>query len=127
MTLAGLFDALGVVELAVVAGALAYVTHLVLDSLGISRTSKNLRVENQDLVRRNGELEQTVARLEKDVRRLRDEVEVLTASVGDLQKRDQAAVLVALAEHERAAGLRHEKTHAVLVEIRDAVRSNGNR
>jgi predicted nucleic acid-binding Zn-ribbon protein len=119
-----LVDGIGFTELALVLVALAYVTERSLDALGWSRSSRTLRRENEDLVRRNGELEGTVHRLDEEIARLKAELDVLTPQVAELQKRDQAAVLAAISEHERTAGLRHEKTYGVLTEIRDALRQS---
>lgn len=122
-----LFEGIGATELAILFAALAYVTHLVLDALGISRTSRNLRVENEDLVRRNKELEDSVGRCGDDIDRLKGELGVLVPRVEELSARDQAAVLAAIAEHVRQATIRHEAALAVLTDIRDAVRAgNGN-
>lgn len=117
------FGEVGVAEIALTLAAIAYATHLVLDALGISRTSKTLRVENEDLVRRNKELEETVGRLEDQQAKTQAELDVLVPQVAELQQRDQRAVLTAIADHERAAGVRHERAIGVLTEIRDAVQA----
>lgn len=116
------FGQFGVAEIALTLGALAYVTHLVLDTLGISRTSKTLRVENEDLVRRNKELEEIVRRFGDKSAAQDGEIAVLVERVGELSARDQAAVLTLLSEHENAAGIRHERMLGVLTEIRDVLR-----
>ena len=123
MTAVTFFGEVGIAEVALTLAALAYVTHVVLDALGVSRTSKTLRVENEDLVRRNGELEQTIARLEDKITKLQEELDVLVPQVAELQQRDQRAVLTAIADHERAAASRHERTFEVLTAIRDATQT----
>lgn len=123
MMLAAISTELGIVEIGFLLAAAAYVIERVVDTTGVSRSSRTLRRENEDLVRRNKELDDEVSRLSDEVARLREEISVLTPQVAELQKRDQAAVLTAISDHERAAGLRHEKTLGVLVEIRDAVKA----
>lgn len=104
---------------AILFAALGYGTERVLDILGWSRSSKLLRQENEDLVRRNEDLDSTVTILRSEVAKLNTDIDALRAQVAELQKRDQTAVLAALAEHERNAGQRHERMVAVLTEIRD--------
>lgn len=114
---------LGIVELAIAFAALAYVVERVLDATGWSRSSRTLRVENEDLVRRNKELDYEVGTLRVAHDGLDVEVKALRLQVAELQKRDQAAVLSAIETHERAAGTRHERMVGVLTEIRDAVKA----
>jgi hypothetical protein len=118
------FPELGLTEIAIVLVAIGYVTHLVLDALGISRTSKTLRQENEDLVRRNRELEEVGRRMEAEVVRLKGELDLLVPQIVELTARDQGAVLRSLDDHERQANIRHEALFGVLVEIRDTLRAN---
>lgn len=114
---------LGVTEIAIVFAALAYVAQITLDATGRSRSSRMLRVENEDLIRRNTELEGKIAGLNTRVAELMTEVSALRVQVGELSQRDQAAVLAAIEHHEAAAGARHERMVGVLTEIRDAVKA----
>ena len=114
------------VALLLVAGA--YLVDRIMESRGWNRSSKTLRRENEDLVRRNGELEQTVARHETKLSEQRLEIDSLKMTVQDLQKRDQASVLLALQKHEVNAEHRHadnvahqETTIGLLGQIRDAL------
>jgi hypothetical protein len=66
-----------------------------------------LRVENQDLLRRNGELEQRVRELEQRSRSLQ-------AQVDDLKRHDLASVLDAMTAHEAQAMQRHEGVLEIL-------------
>ena len=117
MTIADLsLSEVGIVELAVLFAALGYVTQLVLDVTGWSRSSRTLRQENEDLIRRNKELADDIARQRGDILNMQ-------TKVTELSKRDQGAVLEAMAIHEQSVSLRHEKTLAVLMEIRDAVKA----
>ena len=109
-------ESFSVAELAILFAAIAYVADRVLDGVGWSRSSRTLRQENEDLVRRNRELD-------ADVVRLRTDVERLQMKVTELEARDQAAVLKAIELHEQAAGVRHERMVTVLTEIRDAVKA----
>ncbi len=91
-------------------GAVAYGVRETLDLVGRSPSSKRLREENVDLIRRNEELTGTVTRLEQRVDELRSEVD-------ELRKTNQVAVLRAIEQHERNAGDRNEKTLAMLERI----------
>lgn len=91
-------------------GAVAYGVRETLDLVGRSPSSKRLREENVDLIRRNEELTGTVERLEQRVDELRGEVD-------ELRKTNQVAVLRAIEQHERNAGDRNEKTLAMLERI----------
>ena len=117
------FVHVGIVELAILFAAIGYVVQLVLDAVGISRSSRTLRAENEDLVRRSKELDDAVLRLKTEVARLESELVGLRTQVLDLSQRDQAAVLRSIEEHERSAGVRHERMVSVLTEIRDAVKA----
>ena len=114
MTVAALIDGLSITDTVLLLGFLAVILDRVADGRGWSRSSKTLRRENEDLVRRNSELEQTVARHE-------DKISKLEAKVVELEKRDQAAVLRSIEQHETKADARHAKTLDVLVEIRDTL------
>ena len=115
VTVAALVNGLSVTDIVLLLGFLAVLLDRVADSRGWSRSSKTLRRENEDLVRRNGELEQTVARHE-------DKIRVLEAKVVELEKRDQTAVLRALETHEMRADTRHARTLEVLTDIRDTLK-----
>ena len=115
MTVATLVDGLSITDIVLLLGFLAVILDRVADGRGWSRSSKTLRRENEDLVRRNQELEQTVARHE-------DKIRVLEAKVVELEKRDQTAVLRALETHEVRADTRHARTLEVLTDIRDTLK-----
>ncbi len=121
MTVHAVLGNLGIVELAILFAALGYVVQLVLDAGGWSRSSRTLRTENEDLVRRNKELDDAVSRLKSEISRLESDVAALRAQVADLSQRDQTAVLRSIEDHERSAGVRHERTLSVLTEIRDSL------
>ena len=96
--------------LAVTFAALAYGIRETLDLMGKSPSSRRLRDENVDLIRRNRELEETIDRLGRRV----NELEGKTA---ELERTNQAAVLKAIERHEVNAAARNEKTAAVLERI----------
>lgn len=121
--IAGFVTQVGIVEIAILFAAIGYVVQLVLDALGVSRSSRTLRSENEDLVRRNKELDDAVLRLKSELSRLESELAGLRTQVSDLSQRDQGAVLRVIEDHERTAGIRHERMVGVLTEIRDAVKS----
>lgn len=119
---------LSIADVALLLVAGAYLVDRIMESRGWNRSSKTLRRENEDLVRRNSELEQTVARHETKLAEQRLEIDSLKATVQDLQKRDQASVLLALQKHEVNAEHRHadnvahqEATIGLLGQIRDAL------
>ncbi len=114
---------IGVLELAAILAAIAYVAERVLDGVGWSRSSRMLRQENEDLLRRDTERTETLRRVENEYVKLEAEVIALRAQVAELTKRDQAAVLTSIEQHERNAGARHERMVGVLTEIRDAVKA----
>lgn len=107
--------------LAIVFAGLAYVIREALDLLGWSRSSKTLRQENEDLTRRDAEREQTIRDLRDEMSKLEAEVVSLRAQVAELAKRDQSAVLAALAEHESTANRRADEVVHLLTEIRDGL------
>lgn len=113
--IAALVDGLTLTDIVLILGFAAVILDRVADSRGWSRSSKTLRRENEDLVRRNTELEQTIARHE-------DKIRVLEAKVVELEKRDQTAVLRALETHEVRADTRHARTLEVLTDIRDTLK-----
>jgi hypothetical protein len=114
---------IGILELAAILAAVAYVVERILDALGWSRSSRLLRQENEDLLRRDKERTETIRRLESEHAKLEAEVITLRAQVAELTKRDQGAVLSAIETHERNAVSRSERMIAVLGEIRDAVKA----
>lgn len=102
-------------------GVVGLVVDRVADARGWSRSSKVLRRENVDLVRRNTELDETVMRHEATITAQGLEIATLTTRVAVLSERDQAAVLEQLKSHERLAEGRSDTTNGLLTEIRDAL------
>lgn len=111
-----LVEQLSLADLVILVAVLGFAADRIADWKGWSRSSKTLRRENEDLVRRNGELEQTVSRHEAEIRRLE-------SKVGELERTNQAAVLTKLEEHERNAGVRNDRTLSVLTEILDTLKT----
>lgn len=95
--------------LLIAVGVAAVVADRVLDAFGLSRSSKALRRENEDLGRYNAELERTVERLEQKVTEQAADIAMLRGKVDELALRDQAAVLNALRVHEENAERRHQR------------------
>lgn len=91
-----------VVTVGAALAAIAYVVDRVMDARGWSRSSKNLRRENEDLVRRNTELEETVERHESEIARMR-------AQIGELEKTNLASAIAEIRGHETSALLRHKE------------------
>lgn len=114
MTVAALPFDLSVADVVVVGGVLGFAIERVVDALGFSRSAKTLRRENEDVVRRNGELEETVTRLEAQIDALSLTIDELRTKVTDLEQHSQEAVLKRLEELET-------KTLSVLTEIRDTL------
>lgn len=91
-----------------------YVVREGLELTGMSPGAELLRTENNDLSRRNRELEEAALRTESKVEQLKVEITDLKGKVRDLEMTNQAAVLVALKKHEEGAEARHADTHALL-------------
>lgn len=111
---------------ALIIGVAAFIVDRVMDARGWSRSSKTLRRENEDLVRRNTELEKAVERHERTIGEQSTAIAVLRESVRELQARDQQAVLSSLDKVASVATERHqsydvhqEASLALLREIRD--------
>lgn len=113
-------------DIVIAAAFLAVILDRVADARGWSRSSKTLRRENEDLVRRNTELEQTVARHEQKILEQGAEIESMRSRIIDLEKRDQAAVLAAIKLHEEQANHRHDRTIGVMSEIRDILKEGAS-
>ena len=96
VTVAALVNGLSVTDIVLLLGFLAVILDRIADGRGWSRSAKTLRRENEDLVRRNQELEQTVARHEDKIQ--------------------------ALETHEVRADTRHARTLEVLTDIRDTLK-----
>ena len=107
---------------AIIFAALAYGIERAFDILGWSRSSKLLRQENEDLVRRNDDLDGQVRGLQSQIATLNQELDVLRARVSELSKTDMSSVLLAIASHEAAAADRSREYLLAMHEIRDAVR-----
>lgn len=107
---------LGLTDLIVLFGLFAITLREVADFRGWSRSSRTLRVENADLLRRNGELESTVGRHEETIRTQGEQIVRLEEQVRALEKLDQTAVLNALRDHEVGASRRADETHRLLGE-----------
>ena len=120
VTVATLVNGLSITDIVLLLGFLAVILDRVADGRGWSRSAKTLRRENEDLVRRNGELEQAVARHQQ-------QIATLEAQVNELQKRDQAAVLKAIETHEARADSRHARTLEVLTDIRDTLKTSSTK
>ncbi len=111
MTFLGSFELLGLgpAELIILAGVLTLVVRETADILGWAPSSKRLRVENEDLVRRNQELEDTIVRHESRMASQDDQIAVLRAQVAELEKTNLAAVMESLDRQELGALRRHDE------------------
>lgn len=83
---------------AVLAGALKVLA----DYRGWTRSPALVRQENADLRERNATLEAEVKRLDQADREKASQIAALEARVEELQKRDQAAVLDAISNHDQS-------------------------
>lgn len=107
-----LIEQVSLSDLVIIAFFVGVVLDRVADVRGWSRSSKALRTENSDLIRRNGELQQDVLRHEDEILRLKTQV-------ADLERTNQAAVLTEIKLHETNAAVRFERMFEVQSEIRD--------
>lgn len=121
--LGSIIEQLTLTDLTILAALIAYAVKEALDHLGMTRSSKILRRENEDLIRRNSELELTVTRLDGEATAQRQATQILDEKVRDLEKRDQRAVLSALELHERHAQERHVVSTELLRELVSEVKS----
>lgn len=112
-------EGLSLGDVALLLAVLAYAIKESLDALGWSRSSKILRRENTDLIRRNDELEAAVGRLDGELDTQRAAMKALEEQVSELKKRDQGAVLAAL---ERT----HAETKSVLEQILHELQRSGS-
>lgn len=111
-------------DIAIILAVLGVFLDRLADNRGWSRSSKVLRAENTDLLRRNVELDATVKRHEATIVTQDSRILVLEAKLEELKQRDQAAVLYALEKHELQAESRTERVANLLAEIRNAVQQS---
>lgn len=116
---AALLEQLSLTDVLLIVGLTGVALDRLADARGWLPSSKRLRRENEDLVRRNTELEQTVARHEQTIATQGAALNALEQKVAELEKRDQAAVLAAIERHETNAASRQRESLAVLTDIRD--------
>lgn len=114
--IAALVDGVSLTDAIIVLGIVGIILDRVADARGWSRSSKRLREENTDLLRQRDEDREKIKRHESTITQLE-------ARVAELEKTNQAAVLASIEKHEAAAGTRHDRTIAVLTEIRDTLRA----
>lgn len=116
MSLAASFWGNHIPELVIGFAALSYVVRQVLELTGRAPGAERLRRENEDLVRREKELEATIARHEEQIADLK-------LKVAQLEMTNQAAVLDALVRHETNAGERFKKQESLLRRAVEALES----
>lgn len=110
-----------VTDLVLIVAVGVYLVDRAVDALGWSRTSRTLRSENTDLVRRNNELEEKVARMDAQLADQAVQIKAMEVRIVELQARDQAAVIQRLDNHETQANQRHEATIMVLDRIAEVL------
>lgn len=115
---------LSLTDYALLLVAIGYVVLKVLEATGRTKSSQLLRRENEDLVRRNLELEAQVERHEIAIDRMKEEanerqktVDRLEAKIAELERQSQAAVLDRLLEIDSRADVRHVESLGVLQTI----------
>ena len=119
----GLINQLNLTDIILLTAVLGVFLDRLADNRGWSRSSKVLRAENTDLLRRNGELEQTVERHTDTIAEQERRLISLEAKLEEVKARDQEAVLLALQSHEIHADARHQRMLEVLTSIRDQLAS----
>jgi uncharacterized coiled-coil protein SlyX len=112
--IAAIFD---LTDVALILAAVGYVINRIAEARGWTRSSQVIRRENEDLGRRNADLEHTMERQTGQIEELTLKVGVLEAEMSELRKRDQTAVLNRLVEVEDRADARHSETVVVLEKI----------
>lgn len=126
---------LSVSDAVIIAAVLGYFVKMMADYRGWTRSPALVRAENTDLRTRNATLESELKQLTESDRAKGERIAALEAQVAELQKRDQAAVLEAIARqddtitrffeksielqrvHETSAASRTERTIGVLTGI----------
>lgn len=125
------FHGISLTDLALSAAVMAYIVDRVVRSLGLSRSAEQLRLENIDVLRRNGELEQIIVRHTDSLREQSEQIVRLERQVLALEKLDQSAVLAVLEtmsanmrRHEEGAVGRSVETHRLLARIATSLEGN---
>jgi len=106
-----LIERISLTDLILVFGLAGVAIARIGEGRGWFKSAAGLRTENTDLIRRNQELEHTVARHAVALAANAANIALLEKSIRDLQKLDQSAVLQALKDHETGAIGRAERTH----------------
>jgi len=119
--IAAIFDGLDWTHFILVLGVVTVIVKTVGEGRGWFRSAAALRVENTDLLRRNDELEATVARHETTLVINSNRIAALEQTIRDLEKLDQTAVLKALKDHEIGAIGRAQATHVLQREMNTAL------
>lgn len=115
----GWITSFSLTDVLVVCAVVGYAIRTFAEERGWLRSTRVLRVENKDLVRRNSELEETVKRHTEKLEEQSGEIQELRGQIVELKARDQAAVLAALQKHEVEAERRYGGQVEVLKQIRD--------
>jgi len=109
-----LIERISLTDLILVFGLAGVAIARIGEGRGWFKSAAGLRTENTDLLRRNADLEATVARHEIQLAENDTNIARLEKSVRELEKRDQAAVLKALSDHEVGAIGRAQASHVLL-------------
>lgn len=125
IVIASLLDTADLTNVILIVGIIGVAITRVGEGRGWFRSAAGLRVENTDLLRRNSELEETIARHEIALAANDSRILVLEQTIRDLEKLDQSAVLQALKDHEKGAIARADVTHSYLARILVALQSKG--
>jgi len=107
---ASFIDNLDLTNVILIIGLVGILVKSVGEGRGWFRSAAALRVENTDILRRNGELEGEIQRKETALAADVVQIATLEKSIRELQKLDQSAVLGALTDHELNAERRAERT-----------------
>jgi len=116
-----LIERISLTDLILVLGLAGVAITRIGEGRGWFRSAAGLRTENTDLIRRNHDLEQSVARIDFDLSAANKKILMLERSIRDLEKLDQSAVLQALKDHETGAIGRAERTHELQTETNAAL------
>ena len=116
-----LIDSVSLTDVILIAVIVGAVVARVAEGRGWFQSAAGLRTENTDLIRRNAELEETIARHNIELAANTAKIAVLEAAIHELEKLDQSAVLKALKDHEVGAVGRAERTHELQTETNAAL------
>lgn len=123
-------SAISLSTIALVCAIIAWTLKTIAEERGWLRSTRSLRMENTDLVRINDELRDTVRRHTEKIEAQNEQIITMRAQIQELEKRDQASVILAIDLAKKEAVERHNalidnqiESTKVLRDIHETLRS----